>query len=63
MEEEQSMNLERLIEELEGYRGRHTELITVYIPVNAALINTMKQIEQEKSTAVNIKSKNTRKNS
>ena len=62
MEEEQQMNLERLIEELEGYRGRHTELITVYIPAGAAIINTAKQIEQEKSTAVNIKSKNTRKN-
>jgi len=56
------MQLERLIEELEGYRGRHTELITVYVPAEAALINTIKQIEQEKSTAVNIKSKNTRKN-
>jgi len=62
MEEEQSMNLERLIDELESYRGRHTELITVYIPADAALLNTAKQIEQEKSTAVNIKSKNTRKN-
>ncbi|MBU2523047.1 MAG: peptide chain release factor aRF-1 [Nanoarchaeota archaeon] len=62
MEEEQSMNLERLIEELESYRGRHTELITVYVPADAAILNTIKQIEQEKSTAVNIKSKNTRKN-
>lgn len=62
MEEEQIMNLERLIEELESYRGRHTEMITVYVPAEASLINTAKQIEQEKSTAVNIKSKNTRKN-
>ena len=62
MEEEQMMQLENLVEELEGYRGRHTELITVYVPADAALLNTAKQIEQEKSTAVNIKSKNTRKN-
>jgi len=62
MEETDKLKLERLIEELEKYRGRHTELVTVYIPSGAALINTIKQIETEKSTAVNIKSKNTRKN-
>jgi len=61
MEEPEKLKLERLIEELESYRGRHTELITVYVPSEAAIINTIKQLDTEKSTAVNIKSKNTRK--
>jgi peptide chain release factor subunit 1 len=61
MEEPERLRIERLIEELESYRGRHTELITVYIPSEAALINTIKQLDTEKGTAVNIKSKNTRK--
>jgi peptide chain release factor subunit 1 len=61
MEEPEKLKLERLVEELESYRGRHTELVTVYIPSEAAIINTIKQIDTEKSTAVNIKSKNTRK--
>jgi peptide subunit release factor 1 (eRF1) len=62
MEESKKLELERLIEELGKYRGRHTELITVYVPADANLINTSKQIETEKSTAINIKSKNNRKN-
>ncbi len=62
MEESQRLELERLLEELETYRGRHTELITVYVPAEASLINTIKQLDTEKSTAVNIKSKNNRKN-
>ena len=61
MEEVEKIKIERLIEELEGYRGRHTELITVYVPNEAAIINTIKQLDTEKGTAVNIKSKNTRK--
>ncbi|MFH1308318.1 MAG: peptide chain release factor aRF-1 [archaeon] len=52
---------EELIEELEKIRGRHTELITVYIPAGFNINAVAKQIDAEKSTAVNIKSKNTRK--
>lgn len=62
MEESDRLKLEQLIEELEKYRGRHTELITVYIPAEYNLNMTAKQLETEKSTAVNIKSKNNRKN-
>lgn len=56
------VDLEEFIQELEGIRGRHTELITVYVPAGYSLNNVAKQLEQEKSTAVNIKSKSTRKN-
>lgn len=62
MNEAQKYELEALVEELEGYRGRHTELITVLIPAGATLTQTTKQIEDEKGTATNIKSSGTRKN-
>ena len=62
MEEAERLKLEHFLHELEGYRGRHTELITVYVPAGYNLNLIAKQIESEKSTAVNIKSKSTRKN-
>ena len=62
MDEAQKYELETLVEELEGYRGRHTELITVFIPAGATLTQTTKQLEDEKGTATNIKSSGTRKN-
>jgi peptide chain release factor subunit 1 len=54
--------LEILLEELEKYKGRHTELITVYIPAGYDAVSVQKQIEAEKSTAKNIKSSSTRSN-
>lgn len=62
MNDTEKYELEDLVEELEGYRGRHTELITVYIPAGASVTQTAKQIEDEKGTATNIKSTGTRKN-
>jgi len=32
MEEKQKAELEELVQELEKIKGRHTELITVYVP-------------------------------
>lgn len=61
MDEAQKYELEELVKELEGYRGRHTELVSVLIPVDYNIFNVVKQIETEKGTADNIKSKNTRK--
>ena len=51
-----------LVEELERYKGKHTEFITVYIPAGYDSNTTQKQIEAEKATAKNIKSTTTRKN-
>ncbi len=51
-----------IIEELSKIRGRHTELVTVYIPAGQNINVVAKQIDSEKSTADNIKSKSTRKN-
>jgi len=62
MDDTQKFELESLVEELDGYRGRHTEFITVMIPAGATLTQTTKQLEDEKGTATNIKSTGTRKN-
>jgi peptide chain release factor subunit 1 len=62
MEENERFELEEFIEELKDHKGRHTELVTVYVPAGYSLINIAKQLEQEKSTAMNIKSKVNRKN-
>jgi len=61
MNDTQKYELEELVKELEGYRGRHTELISVLIPAEFNINNVVKQIDTEKGTAENIKSKNTRK--
>lgn len=61
MDEAQKFELEETVKELEGYRGRHTELVTVMIPAEYNIFNVVKQIDTEKGTASNIKSKNTRK--
>ncbi len=54
--------VEELVEELRGYKGRHTEFITVYVPAGFDTNNVQRQLEAEKSTAKNIKSTGTRKN-
>ncbi|MGY4884543.1 MAG: peptide chain release factor aRF-1 [Nanobdellota archaeon] len=56
------IELETLLEELEKHKGRHTELITVYISAGYDIVSVQKQLEAEKSTAKNIKSTATRKN-
>lgn len=54
--------LEEHINELSQYKGRHTELITVYISAGYDVNAVQRQLEAEKSTAKNIKSTATRKN-
>lgn len=61
MEDRERLELENLIEELGKYRGRHTELISIYVPSEYNLNLIAKQVEFEKSTAENIKSKQNRK--
>lgn len=60
MDYKQKLQLEEQIEELESVRGRHTELVTVLIPVDFNIHSVTKQLEAERSTAENIKSKQTR---
>lgn len=54
--------LGELIEELKEYRGRATELITVYVSAGYDVNVAQRQLEAERSTAKNIKSTSTRKN-
>ena len=56
----QKQELEELINVLGSIKGRHTELVTVMIPAGFNISTVVRQLEAEKSTAANIKSKQTR---
>src|SRR3989344_501628 len=58
----QQHDLNKFVKELEQYKGRHTELVTVYIPAGYELNKVIQQLQQEQGTASNIKSASTRKN-
>src|SRR3990167_7340297 len=62
MDEKQREDLEEFYNIMKGYKARHTELITVYVPAGFDINLITKQLESEKSTASNIKSTSTRKN-
>lgn len=50
------------LKELRTYKGRHTELVTVYVPQGYDLNKIINHLSQEQGTATNIKSTATRKN-
>ncbi len=52
----------KLLDKLEGVKGRGTELISVYITPGFDLNGVIQQLKEEEGTAQNIKSKSTRKN-
>jgi len=52
--------LRQFIFELEKIKGRHTELVSVYIPAGYDMIKIIQHLQQEQGTASNIKDKNTR---
>jgi len=60
--EAQRFHLKKFIKELEKYKGRHTELVSVYIPQDYDLNKIINHLAQEQGTASNIKSASTRKN-
>lgn len=60
--EEGKYRLKKLINELDKIRGRHTELVSVYIPAGYSITDVINQLRSEQGTAQNIKSKTTRKN-
>lgn len=51
-----------MLKELGKLRGRHTELVSFYVPADYNLVDAINQLRAEQSTASNIKSKTTRKN-
>jgi peptide chain release factor subunit 1 len=55
-------HLKRVLEELRGKKGFHTELISLYIPHDRKLSDVTNYLKNEISESQNIKSKLTRKN-
>jgi len=62
MTEMNKTELAEILEQLEKYKGRHTELVTIYVPAGYDINSVQRQLGAEKSTAKNIKSTGTRKN-
>lgn len=58
----QRYDLKRKIEELKGYKGQHTELISLYVPPDKQISDVTSYLRNEYSESANIKSKTTRKN-
>ncbi len=61
-EEKKQHKLKRVVKELGQHRGRHTELVSVYIPAGYDINKIVNHLQQEQGTAENIKSASTRKN-
>ena len=59
---ESKLKIKKLVKELNAIRGRHTELVSVYIPSGYSISDVINQLKAEQGTAGNIKSKTTRKN-
>jgi len=55
-------DLKRKLEELKACKGRHTELISLYIPPNKQIFDVNAYLKNEYSQSQNIKSKTTMKN-
>ena len=60
MKTKQKKKLLRFIKELESYRGRHTELVSIYVPQGYDIIKIIHHVQTEQGTANNIKDKTTR---
>ncbi len=60
--ENERFHLKKVIKELDSYSARHTEFVTVYVPVGYDLNKIIQHLQQEQGTATNIKSAQTRKN-
>jgi len=62
MVEEHIYKLRKLLEELEKIRGRHTELVSVYIPADHNLQDIVNMLRQEYTLTENVKNKTVRNN-
>lgn len=58
----EAFKLKSIIKELKPLKGRHTELVSVYVPAGYDLNKRINQLLDEQATATNIKSAATRKN-
>src|SRR3989344_2164144 len=62
MNRQQQLKLRKFINELKAIRGRHTELVSIYIPSGYDLNKIIGHVAREQGTASNIKDKTTRNN-
>ena len=62
LSQRQKYDLKRLIEELKKCKGKHTELISLYVPPSKQLSDVTAYLRNEISESQNIKSKTTKKN-
>jgi len=62
MDTKQKHIIKKFLRELSKVRGRHTELVSVYVPAGYDLNKIIQHIQQEQGTASNIKDARTRKN-
>ena len=62
MNTKQKQKLKKFVNELSLIRGRHTELVSVYVPAGYDIIKIIQHLDQEQGTASNIKDAKTRKN-
>ena len=58
----QKYDLKRKLEELKACKGRHTELISLFVPPNKQIFDVNAYLKNEYSQSQNIKSKTTMKN-
>lgn len=54
--------LKKLVKQLEKIRGRHTELVSVYVPADYDVVKVYQHLQEEQGTAKNIKDAKTRGN-
>jgi len=55
------LKFRKFVKNLQKFRGRHTELISVYLPPKTDLAKQISTLQDEQGTATNIKDKNTGK--
>jgi len=58
----QRFKLKQFVKDLEDFKGRGTELVSVYVPAGYDISKITTHLAQEQGTATNIKSTSTRKN-
>lgn len=62
MTQREKYDLKRKLEELKACKGRHTELISLYVPPSKQIFDVTSYLKNEYSQSQNIKSKSTMKN-
>ncbi|MBS3172209.1 peptide chain release factor aRF-1 [Candidatus Woesearchaeota archaeon] len=62
IDQKKKREMKKIIDTLKSIKGRHTELVSVYVPADYNLIKIINHLSEEQGTAGNIKDKRTRQN-